>query len=151
MAAKKAMVHRGYLAEFSLLLYCSSPGHNQIWIYDDVTHICKMAPTPRNRCRGKVTSWLFGGPRSVLSPYYFESCDFRQWEIRGEKKKCRPMNVCTFLGGKTTEHENFSAQRNARQGAKHRKKEGECHFLDLWKKFFLNLHKNCLLIVVCLV
>ena len=29
-----------------------SPGHNQIWIYDDVTHICKMAPTPRNTREG---------------------------------------------------------------------------------------------------
>ena len=101
--------------------------------------------------RGKVTPWLFAAPRSVLSPYYFESCDFRQWEIRGVKKKCRPMNVCAFLGGKTTEHESFSAQRNARQGAKHPKTEGECHFLDLWKNFFWNLHKICLLIVVCLV
>ena len=44
------------------------------------------------------------------------------------------MNVCAFLGGKTTEHESFSAQRNARQGAKHRKKEGECHFLDCCQK-----------------
>ena len=109
---------------------------------------------PCRETRGKVTSWLFAAPRSVLSPYYFESCDFRQWEIRGVKKKCRPMNVCAFLGGKTTEHESFSAQRNARQGlqgAKHRKKEGECHFLDRWKKFFWNLHKICLLILVCLV
>ena len=106
---------------------------------------------PRRETRGKVTSWLFAAPRSVLSPYYFESCDFRQWEIRGVKKNCRPMNVCAFLGGKTTEHESLSAQRNARQGAKHRKKEGECHFLDLWKKCFWNLHKICLLIVVCLV
>ena len=47
--------------------------------------------------------------------------------------------------------ESFPAQRNVRQGAKHRKKEGECHFLDCWKKFFWNLHKTCLLIVVCLV
>ena len=30
----------------------NSPGHNQIWIYDDVTHICKMAPTPRNMREG---------------------------------------------------------------------------------------------------
>ena len=85
------------------LYYCAqsaSPGHNQIWrIYDDVTHICKMAP--RRETRGKVTSRLFAVPRM----YYFESCDFRQWEIRGVKKKCRPMNVCAFLGGKTTEHE----------------------------------------------
>ena len=92
---------------------------------------------PRRGTRGKVTSWPFAAPRSVLSPYYFESCELRQWEIRGVKKKCRPMNVCAFLGGKTTEHESFSAQRNARQGAKHRKKEVECHFLDLWKKIFL--------------
>ena len=106
---------------------------------------------PRRETRGKVTSWLFAAPRSVLSPYYFESCDFRQWEIRGVKKKCRPMNVCAFLGGKTTEHESFPAQINVRQGAKHRKKEGECHFLDCWKKFFWKLHKICLLIVVCLV
>ena len=89
-----------------------------------------------DKTRGKVTSWLFAAPRSVLSPYYFESCDFRQWEIRGVKKKCRPMNVCAFLGGKTTEHESFPGQRNARQRAKHRKKEGECHFWARWKSFF---------------
>ena len=29
-----------------------SPGHNQIGIYDDVTHICKMAHTPRNTREG---------------------------------------------------------------------------------------------------
>ena len=29
-----------------------SPGHNQIWIYDDVPHICKMAPTTRNTREG---------------------------------------------------------------------------------------------------
>ena len=29
-----------------------SPGHNQISIYDDVTHISKMAPTPRNTREG---------------------------------------------------------------------------------------------------
>ena len=33
---------------------------------------------PRRETRGKVSSWLFAVPRSVLSPYYFESCDFRQ-------------------------------------------------------------------------
>ena len=27
-------------------------GHNQIWLYDDVTHICKMAPTTRNTREG---------------------------------------------------------------------------------------------------
>ena len=30
----------------------TSPGHNQICIYDDVTHICKIAPTPRNTREG---------------------------------------------------------------------------------------------------
>ena len=103
---------------------------------------------PRRETRGKVTSRLFAAPRSVFSPYYFESCDFRQWEIRGVKKKCRPMNVCAFLGGKTTEHKSCSAQRNARQGAKHLKKEGEFQFSDPWKQFFWNLHKICLLMVV---
>ena len=30
-----------------------SQGNNQqIWTYDDVTHICKMAPTPRNTREG---------------------------------------------------------------------------------------------------
>ena len=38
------------------------------------------------------------------------------------------MNVCAFLEGKTTEHESLSAQRNARQGTKHLKKEGEFQF-----------------------
>ena len=106
---------------------------------------------PRRETRGKVTSWLFAAPRSVLSPYYFESCDFRQWEIRGVKKKCRPMNVCAFLWGKTTEHESFSAQRNVGQGAKHLKKKGEFQFSDPWKKLFWNLHKICFLMVVVLV
>ena len=46
------------------------------------------------------------------------------------------MNVCAFLGGKTTEHESFSAQRNAGQGAKHLKKESEFQFLILEKNFF---------------
>ena len=46
------------------------------------------------------------------------------------EEKCRPMNVCAFLGGKTTEHESCSAQRNARQGAKHLKKEGEFQSSD---------------------
>ena len=41
------------------------------------------------------------------------------------------MNVSAFLGGKTTEHESFSAQGNDGQGAKHRKKEGEFQFSDL--------------------
>ena len=35
-----------------------SPGDNQIWIYDDVTHICKMAPTPRNTRRSPPGSLL---------------------------------------------------------------------------------------------
>ena len=40
------------------------------------------------------------------------------------------MNVSVFLGDKTTEHESFSALRNARQGAKHLNKEGEFQFSD---------------------
>ena len=55
---------------------------------------------------------------------------------QGCEEKCRPMNVCVFLGGKTTEHESFSAQRNAEQGAKHRKKKVSFNFLILEKKFF---------------
>ena len=119
---------------YLILMTFNNPGHYQIWVYDDVTHFCKMAPSPRNL--GKVTSRLFAAPISVFSPYYFESCDFRQQEIRGVKKKCRPINVCAFLGGKTTEHESFSAQRNAGQGAKHLKKKVSFNFLILEKKFF---------------
>ena len=40
------------------------------------------------------------------------------------------MNLCAFLGGKTTERESFSAQRNAGQGTKHLKKESEFQFSD---------------------
>ena len=98
-------------------------------MYDDVTYICKLAPTPRNTSL-KVTSRLFEAPRRVFSLYCFESCDFRQCEIRDVKKKCRPMNVCAFVGGKTTEHESFSAQRNAGQGTKHLKKEDDFQFSD---------------------
>ena len=50
---------------------------------------------------------------------------------QGCEEKFRPMNVCAFLGDKTTEHESFSAQRNAAQGSKHLKKEGEFQFSDL--------------------
>ena len=35
-----------------------SPGHNQIWIYDDVNHICKMAPTPGKTRRSPPGSLL---------------------------------------------------------------------------------------------
>ena len=80
--------------------------------------------------QGKVTSRLLAAPRGVFSPYYFESGDFRRCEIRGVKKKCRPMNLCAFLGSKTTERESFSAQRNAGQGTKHLKKESEFQFSD---------------------
>ena len=38
--------------EVRFVPFSTSPGHNQIWIYDDVTHICKMAPTPRNTREG---------------------------------------------------------------------------------------------------
>ena len=79
---------------------------------------------PRRVTRGKVTSRLFAAPRSVFSPYYFEMRN------HGCEEKCRPMNVCAFLGGKTTEHESFSVQRKAGQGAKHLKKEGEFQFSD---------------------
>ena len=115
-----------------LVMMILSPYHQQSGPQPDLD-IAKWRP--RRETRAKVTSWLFAAPRIVVSPYYFESCDFRQWEIRGVKKKCRPMNVCALLGGKTIEHESFSAQRNARQGAKHRKKKGECDFLDHWKNF----------------
>ena len=135
---RNSLLHTHYADVFDLRIFtpytASSPGHNQIWIYDDVTHICKMAPTPRNTREGHFR--LFAAPRSVFSPYYLESCDFRQWEISGVKKKCLPMNVCAFLGGKTTEHENFSAQRNAGQGAKHLKKRWVSIFWSL-KKIFL--------------
>ena len=40
------------LGNYSSWATSSSPGHNQIWIYDVVTHICKMAPTQRNTREG---------------------------------------------------------------------------------------------------
>ena len=54
---------------------------------------------------------------------YFEGCDF-----------------CAFLGGKTTEHESFSAQRNAGQGKKTSKKEGEFKFSGSLKKIFFEIY-----------
>lgn len=62
----------------------SSPGHNQIGVYDDVKQIFKMAPTPRRT--KNVTSRLFATPRSAFFPQYFESCDLRQWGISDVKK-----------------------------------------------------------------
>ena len=62
----------------------SSPGHNQIGVYDDVKQIFKMAPTPRKT--KNVTSRLFATPRSAFFPQYFESCDLRQWGISDVKK-----------------------------------------------------------------
>ena len=100
---------------------------------------------PRRETLRKVTSRLYS---SVFSSYYFQSCNFRQWKISDVKKKCRPMNVCAFLGGKTTEHESFSAQRNASQGAKHLKNKVSFNFLILEKIFFWNRLKICLLMVV---
>ena len=54
------------------------------------------------------------------------------------------MNVCAFVGGKTTEHESFSAQRNAGQGTKHLKKEVSFNFLILEKNLFqINIRFAC--------
>ena len=50
---------------------------------------------------------------------YFEGCDF-----------------CAFLGGKTTEHESFSGQRNAGQGKKDLKRRRVSIFRILEKNFF---------------
>ena len=49
---------------------------------------------------------------------------------QGCEEKIPSDERCAFLRGKTTEHEGFSAQRNAGQGAKHLKKEGEFQFSD---------------------
>ena len=115
--------------------------HRCYWFISSPGHTPTFAKwRPRRETREKFTSRLFAAPRNVFSPYYFESCDFRQWEIRGVKKKCRPMKVCAFLGGKTIEHESFSAQINAGQGAKHLKKEGEFQFSDPWKNFFFDFY-----------
>ena len=46
------------------------------------------------------------------------------------------MNVCAFFGGKTTEHESFSAQRNARQGENIEKKKVSVIFWTFGKMFF---------------
>ena len=62
----------------------SSPGHNQIGVYDDVKQIFKMAPTPRKTKKG--TSRHFATPRSAFFPQYFKSCDLRQWGISDVKK-----------------------------------------------------------------
>ena len=64
----------------------------------------------------QLTTVFLAKYQLTVNPFctlYFEGCDF-----------------CAFLGGKTTEHESFSAQRNAGQGAKHLKKEGEFQFSD---------------------
>ena len=50
-----------------------SPGHNQIWIYDDVTHICKMAPTPGKTRRSPPGSLL--RLEVFFPPYYFEGAN----------------------------------------------------------------------------
>lgn len=71
----------------------SSPGHNQNWI-------CMMTSSyfPKWRSRRGTRSWvtsrLFATPRKAFFPLqYVECCDFRQYEIRGVKKKWRPMKV----------------------------------------------------------
>ena len=63
---------------------------------------------------GKSLPGLFAATRSVFSPCYFESYGFRQWEIRGVKKKCRLMNVCAFSRGRKTEHESFFSSKKWR-------------------------------------
>ena len=52
------------------------------------------------------------------------------------------MNVSAFLGGKTTEHESFSAQGNDGQGAKQlKKKKVSFNFLIL-EKNVLEIYKT---------
>ena len=71
-------------------------------------------------------------------------------EARECEKKWQSMRFCVFSRGKTTENESVSAQRSTWRGAKHLKIEGVFQFFDLWKEYFWNLQKICLLMVVLL-
>ena len=76
-----------------------SPCHNQIWIYDDVTHICKMAPTPRNTREGvtldneksdkNAVRWTFVRFWEVKRPNtrFFQLKEMPDKEKNIEKKK----------------------------------------------------------------
>ena len=100
--------------------------------------------------RSRVTFQLFATPRNDLFPQFFRGCAF---EWRGSPwvwKKWQPMKFYLFSRGKTAKNGSVSAQRSTRQGAKHRKIEGVFQFFDLWKNYFWNIHKICLLVVVFL-
>ena len=73
------------------------------------------------------------------SIFYYGLC---LWMIRMHisGKNWQPMKFCVFSRGKTTEN----------GSAKHLKREGVCQLFDLWKKYFLNLHKIFLLTMVLL-
>ena len=100
--------------------------------------------------RSRVTFQLFATPRSHLFPQYFRSFAFEWWGSKRVGKKWQLMKFWVFSKGKTTENGSVSAQRSTWRGAKHMKIEGVFQFFDLWKKYFWNLHKICLLMVVLL-
>ena len=91
---------------------------------------------PCRETRGKVTSWLFAAPRCVLSPYYFESCDFRQWEIRGVKKIRRPMNVVRSWEVKRSNTRVFQLKEMLDKEQKIEKKKVSVIFWTVEKNFF---------------
>ena len=63
-----------------------------------------MAPTPKAQEGRSVPGSLLrlevSFPHTTLRAVTLDNAKFR-----GVKKKCRPMNVSAFLGGKTTEHD----------------------------------------------
>ena len=111
--------------------------------------LCQPQPPPP-RTRSRVTFKLFATLRNELCPQYFRSFAFCWWGSTRVWKKLQPMKFCVFSRGKTTENGSVSSQRSTWQSPKYLKIEGVFQFFDLWKNYFWNLHKICLLMVVLL-
>ena len=56
MFTQKWLDHRLLIASYLVTI---SPGHNQNWIYDDVTQNFNMAPKPRDTIQGHFSALCY--------------------------------------------------------------------------------------------
>ena len=81
----------------------TSPGHNQNWIYDDVTQIFNMAPKPRHDPGSLFSSLLC--LEMTFSHSTLGAASLNDEEAYVSVKQMATGEVCVFSGGKTAENE----------------------------------------------
>ena len=105
---------------------------------------------PNQGTRIRVAFQLFASSRNDLFPQNLRSFAFEWWGSTWVWKKSQPMKFACSLEVKRLKTGVFQLKDLPDKAHNIWRQKGVFHFFDLWKIFFWNLHKICLLIVVLL-